>query len=115
LVRATDGDGPTATVVAEGRGARVTRWRRRRWERKCRSVSTARLEEPLHVVVIAEELEDERVTRVLEHNSQFQADADFVEVVAQFANPRSLVQMRLAEVFLCFADRSTNFLADAFG
>jgi hypothetical protein len=53
------------------------------------------LQEALYVIVIAQELERKGISRVFKHQTQLEADPDFVPVIAQFAQTDAQVKMWL--------------------
>ena len=53
------------------------------------------LQEVLYVIVIAQELERKGISRVFKHQTQLEADPDFVPVIAQFAQTDAPVKMWL--------------------
>ncbi len=69
------------------------------------------LKKVLHVVVVPEALEDENVRRVLEDDSEFQSDADFVPVILQLSEADAAMQMRMAEATLSLGDLPANGLS----
>ena len=54
------------------------------------------LEEIPHVIVISQKLEGKRMGSILEHQTQLQADTDFVPLIAEFTQTDAAVQMWLA-------------------
>ena len=68
------------------------------------------LQEALHIVVIAQALENQGFRRILKDETQLEAHPAFVPIIAQFPQADAAVKMRLAEVPLGFGYPSADRL-----